>query len=132
VVTSVGITNKVFAVGGTGATFAAAKVKHGTTFTFRVSERSRVKVVIAGRSTGRRVNKRCVARTRKNAKKPRCTRFLRKGSNQAFRAAGRGSVRFNGRVKGKALAKGGYQATITATDAAGNVSRARTLNFTIV
>jgi hypothetical protein len=48
------------------------------------------------------------------------------------RPAGRNSVAFSGRIRSKALARGTYRATITATDAAGNRSAPRTAIFTIV
>lgn len=46
--------------------------------------------------------------------------------------AGKNAITFNGRLKGRALRAGRYVAVLTATDAAGNVSRARSIRFTIL
>jgi hypothetical protein len=42
------------------------------------------------------------------------------------------SLKFSGRIGRRALRPGSYRATITATDAAGNKSRPKTLSFKIV
>jgi hypothetical protein len=133
-ITSLAVTNKRFAVGGTGAKFSASRptVKKGTKIRFKLSERAKVSVTIAARLTGRRVGKRCLAPTRANAKRAHCTRYVNKGVARATGVAGQNSVSFNGRAKGKALARGVYRATVSATDAAGNVSLPRTVAFTIV
>ena len=45
---------------------------------------------------------------------------------------GRNSVRFSGRIKGRTLKPGSYRLRVTATDAAGNRSAARTVRFKVV
>jgi hypothetical protein len=47
-------------------------------------------------------------------------------------AAGRNRKRFSGKIGARTLRRGNYRATLIATDAAGNRSRKRLLNFAIV
>jgi hypothetical protein len=61
-----------------------------------------------------------------------CTRLLRAGTLTRTLPAGRRSITFSGRIGKRALLVGDYRATVTAVDAALNVSRARTVTFTIV
>ena len=78
-------------------------------FSFRLSERATVRIVIA----------RAVKRAREDA--------LRGQGHARPHAAwrpGSTAVGFRGRLGGKALAAGRYRATVTATDAAGNRSAA--------
>jgi hypothetical protein len=51
------------------------------------------------------------------------TRTGKKGAN---------TIKFSGRIGRKALSRGRYRAVITATDAAGNRSAARSVNFRLV
>jgi hypothetical protein len=46
--------------------------------------------------------------------------------------AGNDGIKFSGRIGRSALRSGRYRATILATDAAGNMSTARTANFKVV
>jgi putative cell wall-binding protein len=135
-VSDFGVTNSTFAVGGRTPLFgAAARVRHrkGTTFRYRLSEAATVKIVIArGRKNGRRSGKRCVPATRKLRKAKRCVRLTVVGTLTRASHAGLNSVGFSGRLGSKALSPGGYQATLTATDAAGNTSKPKAITFTIV
>ena len=63
---------------------------------------------------------------------PRCVRFLKAGSLSAQAQAGRQSLRFSGRLRGKPLKPGGYRATIVAVDAAGQASDPRRVSFRVV
>ena len=75
----------------------------------------------------------CVKRTRRNRGSRRCTRYVRAGRTLTRTSkAGRNRVKFTGRIGRRALKPGRYRLTIVATDAAGNRSRARRLNFRIV
>ncbi len=74
-----------------------------------------------------------MAPTRKLRKAKHCSRFktrhtLRRGKE----AAGLDRVAYTGRVGKTKLRPGAYRATLTATDAAGNRSRARTVSFRVV
>jgi hypothetical protein len=81
--------------------------KHGTAFRLTLSEKARVKIGI--RRNGR------LAGTLKRA--------CRLGGNR---------IAFSGRIARRALRPGRYVATVTATDASGKRSAARTLRFTVV
>jgi hypothetical protein len=128
------VSNKRFAAGGAGAGLSARRkaAPKGTTFAFRLSEAASVRLVIEARTSGRRVGKACRARSRANAKKKLCTRYVRRGALVSTGRAGAGTIRFTGRVRTKALPRGAYRASIIATDAAKNVSVTRTVTFTIV
>ena len=82
--------------------------RRGTTLRFTLSEAARVRI----RITGPR------ARVRGTL-----TRAARAGAN---------SIAFSGRFGRRRLSPARYTATITATDAAGNVSRAVTLRFRVI
>jgi hypothetical protein len=51
---------------------------------------------------------------------------------RADRPAGPNRIRFNGRIRGRALRPGRYLAVLVATDAAGNVSTARRVRFRVL
>jgi hypothetical protein len=89
---------------------------------FRVSERARVSLAFSRLLTGRRHDGRCVARGRRAGR--RCTVASPRGT-VTLRASGRTVVAFDGRVGGRLLSPGTYRITLTAIDAAGNVSRPR-------
>ncbi len=103
----------------------------GTTLRFTLSEAATVRIVIAQAGSGRRRGKRCVAPTRKLRKARNCTRLSVKGT-LTRQPQGRQLGCLSGRIGSKALKPGRYQATITATDAAKNTSKAKTISFTIV
>jgi hypothetical protein len=88
---------------------------------FTVSERSRVSLAFTRLLPGHRRQGRCVAGRRGGR---RCTRSSPKGS-VTLRASGRTAVAFDGRVGDRLLSPGRYRITLTAIDAAGNVSRPR-------
>jgi hypothetical protein len=92
-----------------------------------------VRILLERALPGRRVGRRCLRPTRKLRKRARCTRFVRAGTlTYRNRPAGQNSVLFRGRIGRRALRLGGYRATITATDPAGNRSRARRASFRVV
>ncbi len=118
VVSGFGITNRKFAPKGAsgGSAKGSAKApKKGTKFTYTLSEAAGVKITIE----------------RKKASKGKA-RFLKVTTLSAQKQAGKGSTPFSGRVKGKPLKPGKYQATIVATDSAGQASEPRQLSFQIV
>lgn len=147
-ITQFGLTNKVFApVGGKGGAKGSAlisarkKVKRGTRFVYTLSEDAKVTIAIERRLKGRRTGRlaaptgpkaRCAKVTRANRKAPRCVRFVKVTSLGTQAKAGKQSLFFSGRVRGKALKPGPYRATIVAKDAAGHTSSPHRVSFRIV
>lgn len=130
------LTNRTFRVGRGRTAVSARKrrrVKTGTQFRFRLSERATVTIVIAQRTTGRIVGRSCRKATAKLRKRKRCTRYLKRGT-LTRRGVKAGAVRiaFSGRIGKKALPRGGYRAAVVARDAAGNRSAERRVTFTVV
>ena len=119
------LTRNLFVVGG-GSPPKAAR------FNYTLSEAAAVKIVIAQRRAGRRKDKKCVAPTRKLRYARKCTRLTTRGTLTRTSHQGANSVAFTGRIGSTALTPGSYQATLTATDAAQNTSRAQTILFRIV
>ena len=92
-----------------------------------------MRIAIARRIGGRRSGKRCVKATPKLRKRAACTRVVGAATVRRGVAAGRRSVTFSGRwARRRALVPGRYQATLRATDAAGNVSAPKLVRFTVV
>jgi len=132
---------RTFAVAKGRTAIASAKkqrVPLGTRLRFTLSEPAGVKISLARASSGRKVanagRTTCVAAKRRPTRKAqRCTRFVAVGSlSRSGRRAGANAVAFSGRLGSKALARGTYRFSVTATDAAGNRSRAATATFVIV
>jgi hypothetical protein len=123
VLRSLSLSRTAFVAANTGpSAIAAAKV--GTTVSYRLSEAARVTFTVVRRKAGIRRGGRCVKRTRRapaNAK--RCTRWVRvKGSFAQDGATGANSIRFMGRLRGRALRPGRYRLVVRAKDAAGNAT----------
>jgi hypothetical protein len=110
---------------------AAARPK-SVRFRFRLSEPARVGIGIERALAGRRKAGRCVApgKARRGAK--RCTRWRRITTLRKQAKSGPGSVRFSGKVRGRALSAGRYRALAKARDAVGNSSRSRKAGFSAV
>jgi Tol biopolymer transport system component len=135
VITALSVSHKRFAVapGRTAASAKRKRAKKGTTFRFTLSEDAATKIAIARRSAGRRKGKKCVTPTRKLRKAKRCFRFKTVATlNRAKTIRGANRVRYTGRIGRKKLRPGPYRATLTATDVAGNRSRARRVSFRVV
>jgi hypothetical protein len=128
------LTNTTFAVNPNGAAErpVAARAKKGTTFVYSLSEAARVVFRIHAKKKGRKVGRRCVKPTPRNRRKPACTRFVKVGAFAQSASAGQNRKRFSGKIGRRRLRPGKYRATLIATDAAGNVSRRRFLNFKVV
>jgi hypothetical protein len=119
---------------------ARRRVPRGTKIRFRLSEAAKVKLVIErklpGRKTRRRVGGRlrtvCVRPTRALRRARRCTRYVRAGTlTRTYAVAGAKTVSFSGRIGRRKLKVGKYRLTLTATDGAGNRSRAQRRAFTV-
>ena len=128
-ITRVSITNKRFVVKRP----RRSRTPVGTAFRFTLSEAASVRIAIQRKLPGRRVGTRCERPSRSNARRPRCTRLvLLRPRLDSRQAAGARSIRFTGKLGGKALPPGSYRATLVAIDAAGQPSRLVGLNFRIV
>lgn len=106
--------------------------KEGTKFRLTLSERSTLQIEFRKLLPGRKLGKSCVKPKPSLSKKPRCTRELKQGTLTRKDQSGNVSIAFSGEMdNGKRLGPGSYEADFTATDAAGNESKPRTLRFTI-
>jgi len=89
------------------------KPKRGTNVSFALSEAASVRLTV----------ERCAKRAGKR-KRGRCVRWKAlKGGLTKPGAQGANTVRFNGRLRGKALKAGGYRLVVTPTDGARNVGK---------
>ena len=105
----------------------------GTTFFFTLNTAARVQLAFTQQVSGRMVNNKCVAQTKRNQHKPRCTQNLPKGSFSVAGTQGKNSVPFNGRIpRSNTLKPGAYTVTFTATSASGGKSKSQSLKFVIV
>jgi len=114
-----------------GRAFAA--VRTGTTITWRLNEPARITIGVQKFRHLSRVCRRRVARRSRHRTGTRCRKWITvKGRYAKASSAGAGSVRFRGRLKGKALKPGAYRFVIRARDGAGNLSKPRRPAFRIV
>jgi hypothetical protein len=107
-------------------------VPRGSSLSYSLSEPSTVTIRITRRAPGRKVRGMCRAPSGSNLRKPRCVRNVRVGALTRHALQGLNKVGFTGRIGRKALKPGSYHATVTAKDAADNVSGSTTASFTIV
>lgn len=111
---------------------AVRSVARGTTFRYTLSEPARVLFTIQQKLPGRRVGRLCRPPTRLNVGRARCTRYIFVGRFAQAGLAGRNRKPFSGRIGQRTLRPGRYRATLVATDAARNRSRAARVAFTVV
>jgi hypothetical protein len=117
---------------GHRAASIARRAPVGTTFSFTLSKKARVRVLFTQSARGRRVHGRCVAPTHANRHRRLCRRSLLRGAVVFAAHAGLDRIRFQGIVaSGATLPTGNYVATITAA-AGREASNAVRLHFTIV
>jgi streptogramin lyase len=131
------LTAKAFAVdthgsAETAVTARVKKVKKGTSFVYTLSEASRVLFAIEQMQKGRKVGGKCQKPSKKNKAKKRCTRYVKIGTFGQDGTAGSNTKAFSGKIGRRALRPGSYRATIGASDAAGNKSQLKRLNFKVV
>jgi plastocyanin len=114
--------------------FAATNrvLRTGTTFKYKLSERATVKIDLRQLLPGRRQGKRCVNPAGKVTKAQMCVRAVSRGTLTRASHAGANAVAFSGRIGNQALAPGNYEAVLTATNAAGLASGAKTLTLKVV
>jgi|GEM_PF-4547585 len=107
--------------------------RRGTKVSFELDEPAQVRFQVLVRRSGRRTAKGCEAQRGKRASRSRpCPAAVARGAFQRSARAGRSRITFTGRVGKRALARGRYRLTATATDAAGNTSRPRTASFRVL
>ena len=114
---------------------ARRRAPRGSAFRFRLSEDASVALTIERSLPGRRSTRRrgaCLPDERRFRRRPRCTRYKREGTLRRRGRQGRNDIRFSGRIGRRALKPGRYRASLRATDAAGNRSRTRYLDFQVV
>lgn len=100
----------------------------GTTFHFELSEAATVRLVLVRMAKGRLAAGRCI-KPAGNAREVKCTRQLPAGALTVQGAAGANQRPFAARIGKRRLVPGRYRVTVTATDAAGNVSPAKLASF---
>ncbi|MET0685215.1 MAG: hypothetical protein ABW060_07860 [Solirubrobacteraceae bacterium] len=130
VLSGVKLSRKRFRVGKKATPTAAAK--RGTTIRFTVSEAATLRITVGRKAAGRKVKGRCKPASRKLRKKPRCVRWVSRGTLTRAVPAGAGRVAFTGRVGRKALERGKHRFAVVAVDVAGNRSAPTKLKFKIV
>jgi hypothetical protein len=127
-------TRRIWREGHRPATFSRRhRPPIGTTFTFSLSEQAAVSFAFTQQVVGRKVNLKCVARTKRNRRKSACRRTVARGKLTFMGHAGNNRVSFQGRIShSNRLGLGSYTLVITATNAAGQHSIPKQLSFTIV
>jgi hypothetical protein len=131
---SASVLPNVFAVRHKGRTrkHRRSRIPTRTTFHFRLSEAARVVFTIEQILPERRTGHACHAPTKTNRKHRPCTRFLKPRRFALNAAVGTNTIKFSGRIAGRALAPGTYRATLLATDTAGRSSAPERLRFRVV
>jgi hypothetical protein len=99
-----------------------------------LNEAARVSLTFTKRVAGRKVNRKCVAQTRRNRHRRSCRRTVTVGTIWFNAHTGRNRVTLNSfRIHGRRLSPGRYTLIITATNhATGKQSQPQRLTFTIV
>lgn len=120
-----------FRVAGAKAASSRGGAPTGSTLTFSLSEDASVTATVAIKAPGRRSGKACVAPGKAKPGAAICSRYLPKGKLNLAGRSGANKVSFSGKVAGKVLRPGTYQASFVARDPAGNSSVAATAHFTI-
>ncbi len=129
------VSPKTFRSASRGASVARTRrrvIPIGTKVSYTLSQAATTTFTLQRRTTGRRVNGRCVAPRRSNRTRRRCSRYVNvSGSFSRAGAAGANSFKFTGRLRGRKLSPGTYKVTAVASNANGK-SSSRTTTFTIV
>jgi hypothetical protein len=108
------------------------KLPIGTTFSFKLDRPAQVTFSFTQAVGGRKVGKRCVAKTKKNRRKRHCTRTVVTGTLTVSAHAGANKLRFQGAISKRKKLKPGSYKLLVAASAAGGRSQTATLRFTIV
>lgn len=120
VVSGVKVSPSTFRAAGHGASVATPV---GTRVEYRLSIAARATFRVQRASAGALSGGRCVALTKANRARKRCTRYVAiPGSFVHAGAAGVNRLRFSGRLSGRRLSPGFYRLAVTARSGAGPVS----------
>jgi hypothetical protein len=125
-ISALAISPSSFLPAPSGATIAKAKgktkkkQKYGATVSWRDSQAATTTFTVVSEAKGRRQGKSCKQPSRANKGGKPCKLLVKKGSFTHVDVAGANSVRFSGRLGGKALAKGVYKLQAVPRDAAGS------------
>jgi hypothetical protein len=122
------------AVSGFGIDSPTLRPGQGARFSFRSTKAGQAVLTIEQRFRGTKKKRKgrplCVAA--KKHQKKNCTGYRKVGEIRQAVTAGDNTIEFGGRVAGRKLKPGRYRAGLVITDAAGQVSRTETVNFTVV
>lgn len=111
---------------------AAKGAAKGTVFNYILDKAATVTIVIMGTGPGKRVGRRCVAPSRRNLARRRCSRQITFATLRRLSAAGHNEVPFSGRTAGRALKPGAYKAVFISSAATGTATRSKSFAFRIV
>jgi PKD repeat protein len=132
-VLSFSVAPRTFRVASAATPVSARRPPRGARLRYVLSAPADVRIVIVGRLPGRRSGGRCAKPTRRLRHAHACTRLQTMGTlTRAGRPAGVTSTPFSGRIGGRVLRPGAYQATIAAAAVGGPRSAPRTARFRIV
>jgi len=105
----------------------------GATLRFRLSEWGAALVATERRAAGRRLKGRCVAPGKKAGKRENpCVRWIPLDVDEVDGGTDRTTLALTGRIAGKTLRPGRYRLSVRARDLSGELSKAKTIAFTIV
>jgi PKD domain len=104
----------------------------GTTFRFALNVPASVRFRFIESLGGRKVGRKCVAKTHANRHRPTCSRTAVGGTLRFEAQAGAHTLRFDGRLTARSrLAPGNYTMVVSATDSSGRTSPPRSIQFKI-
>jgi hypothetical protein len=129
-----GETNAVFVVASASTPLTGVSARHhpkGTTFHFVLDRPATVSIAIRSLVSGRLLHGHCRPGTPKLRHRRRCTRSVVVATLSRAGHVGSNTVGFSGRIAGRPLRPGRYQAVFSATTAAGT-SAPQSLGFTVV
>jgi hypothetical protein len=133
VVTALTQSHRAWRVGNALAKLARSRPPIGTTFSFALDQQASVQFAFAQRAVGRKVAGKCAAPTRGNRHGRACKRAVPRGTLTLSGHAGTDRLSFQGRVSAsKRLSPGAYTLTVTASNASGQRSVAKSISFSIV
>jgi hypothetical protein len=133
VISHLTVNHKRFRLGASSTAISAGRAPRGTTFRFTLSENATTRITITKQIKGHRKTRHSACRAARRHQKRNCTRAIAIVTLiRAHTAKGANAVAFSGRFGRKHLTPGSYTATLTATDAAGNRSKPRSVSFTVV
>jgi hypothetical protein len=92
----------------------------GATISYTNTQPATVTLTVQRPTAGRRTRGACVAATKRNTRKPRCTRIVTVGAFTHTERVGRTTIHFSGRVNGRPLLAGSYRLRVIAANRAGS------------